>query len=143
VSWRVAEVKENENTSANTMHKTHLDKDLHGTTAEAENQVKGRLLLDVVVGESAAVLRREGRKGEKGRGVRREGGEGTEREKWMDCKLLVYAKEKFEMCFETSHFSPLAYGFFTERNTLSRHTPLSLSQAYTHHHYIFNLHTDP
>ncbi len=61
---------------------------------------------EVVGGGSAGGLRREGRKGEEGRGVRREGGGGTKREKWMDCKLLVYAKETFEMCFESSHFPP-------------------------------------
>ena len=33
-----------------------LDKDLH-TTAETEDQVKGRLLLDVVVGQSTTILK--------------------------------------------------------------------------------------
>jgi len=33
-----------------------LDKDLH-STSEPEDQVKGRLLLDVVIGQSAAILK--------------------------------------------------------------------------------------
>ena len=40
-----------------------LDKDLHAAT-QAEHQVKGRLLLDVVVGESAAILELLARKDE-------------------------------------------------------------------------------
>ena len=37
------------------MFNNHLDKDLHASP-EAQHQVQGRLLLDVVVAESAAVL---------------------------------------------------------------------------------------
>ena len=33
-----------------------LDKDLHSTT-ETQDQVKGRLLLDVIIGESAAIFK--------------------------------------------------------------------------------------
>jgi len=33
-----------------------LHEDLHGTTAEAKHQVKGRLLLNVVVGKGSSVL---------------------------------------------------------------------------------------
>jgi len=34
----------------------HLKRSLDGSTAKTEDQMKGRLLLDVVVGESAAIL---------------------------------------------------------------------------------------
>ena len=41
-----------------------LDEDLHDTTSKSEDQVEGGLLLDVVVGEGAAVLKLLARKDE-------------------------------------------------------------------------------